>query len=208
MKDKKLFIGIANSQSTVPSLFFWSLLAIKPALPTTIKRAGQSEAVVRDNSLIYWFLKSDCDYFVNMDIDQTYPPDYFEVMVPLIDEYKCIGPLIFDRWPESGFMPLMAMDEGFSQFNANKVLDSRGIIEVPFSHNNLFFAREVLEAIEPPWCNMELRKDGMGKTFHQDRCQTERIVEAGYKIYINTDVVVKHIVEMEIDRDFYAQWHK
>ena len=207
MQGKKLFVGIANSQSTVPSLFFWSLLGIRQVLPTMIKRAGQSEAAIRDNSLIHSFLESDCDYFVNMDIDQTYPPDYFEIMVPLIDEYKCIGPLIFDRWSESGYMPLIAKDGAFSAKNAEAVLKDTGIIEVPFSHNNLFFAREVLEAIKPPWCNMVLREDGLGKAFHQDKWQTEKIVRAGYKIYINCDVIVKHIAEVEIDRDFHNRWH-
>jgi hypothetical protein len=208
MQGKKLFIGIANSQSTVPSLFFWSLLGIRQVLPTTIKRAGQSEAAIRDNSLIHAFLQSDCDYFVNMDIDQTYPSDYFEVMVPLIDEYKCIGPLIFDRWPESGYMPLVVKDKGFLPQRAKEILNQTGIIEVPFSHNNLFFAREVLEAVSRPWCSMELREDGLGKSFHQDSWQTKKIVDAGYKIYINCDVVVKHIVEIEIDREFHTQWHK
>jgi len=208
MKGKKLFIGIANSQSTVPSLFFWSLLGIVQILPVTIKRAGQSEAAVRDNSLIKAFLDSDCDYFVNMDIDQTYPSDYFQKMVPLIDEYKCIGPIIFDRWPESGYMPLIAKGPGFLRENADTVLKETGIIEVPISHNNHFFAREVLEAIPPPWCFTAFTEDGLGKAFHQDGWQMKKVVEAGYKVYINCDVVVKHIAEVEIDREFYAQWHK
>lgn len=204
MKGNKLFVGIANSQATVPSLFFWSLLGIKPVLPTTIKRAGQSVAAIRDNSLIYAFLESDADYFVNMDIDQTYPTDYFEVMVPLLDEYKCIGPLIFDRWHESGYMPLV--------FNkARRVVDvskKSGIEEVPYLHNNCFFTREVLEAIDPPYCKVELTENGLDKAFHQDRWQMKKVVEAGYKIYVNYDMVVKHIVEVEIDREFYAQQHK
>jgi len=208
MKGKKLFIGIANSQSTIPSLFFWSLMGIVQICPITIKRAGQSEAAIRDNSLIKAFLDSDCDYFVNMDIDQTYPSNYFQAMVPLIDEYKCIGPLIFDRWVESGYMPLIPKNGGYSPQNAGAVLKEKGIIEVAYSHNNHFFAREVLEAIPPPWCNVVLTEDGLSKAFHQDRWQMEKVIKAGYKIYINCDVVVKHIAEVEIDREFYARWHK
>jgi G:T-mismatch repair DNA endonuclease (very short patch repair protein) len=83
-----------------------------------------------------------------------------------------------------------------------------GIKEVPYLHNNCFFAREVLEAIPVPHCNMVLREDGLGKEFHQDRWQMEKVVEAGYKIYVNYDVVVKHIVEVEVGREFHSQQHK
>jgi len=36
----------------------------------------------------------------------------------------------------------------------------------------------------------------------------DKIVAAGYKIYINFDVVVKHIAEIPVTREFYETWNK
>lgn len=201
LKGKKLFIGVPNSQPVVPSLFFWSVMGIRPIIPSVLKRAGQSTSAIRNNVLIRTFLDSDCDYYIKLDVDQTYPPNYFTAMIPLLEEYKCIGPLIFDRWQESKFVPLVWEQP------ARKTVAKTGIEEVPFLHSNCFFHREVLEAISPPWFDVAITRDGLNKTFHGDRHFMGKVPEAGYKIYVNYDVVVKHLAEIEIDRDIYERWN-
>ena len=56
----KLFIGICNTQESVPSRFFWSFLgqqAINANI--TIRRGGHPWDVCRNNQLIKEFLDSD-----------------------------------------------------------------------------------------------------------------------------------------------------
>ena len=84
MKNKKLFIGICNSQELLPSKFFWSIIALRQPIRSVFGRAVHPWDVIRNNELIDWFLDSDCDYFVKMDVDQVYPADYFEKMLPLV----------------------------------------------------------------------------------------------------------------------------
>ena len=106
----KLFIGICNSQILIPSKFFWSIMTIKQVCPLTVFRAGHSWSTIRNNHLIKQFLDSDADVMIKMDVDEEYPTNYFEVMLPLAVKYKVIGPLIHDRWEQSGFMPLLFTD--------------------------------------------------------------------------------------------------
>jgi hypothetical protein len=162
--------------------------------------------------MIRAFLDSDANVMVKMDIDQTYPSNYFETMLPLVDKYKVIGPLIYDRWEQSDYMPLLFSEvKGSGQYLHELVrydmTGKSGIIEVPFAHTNLFYAREVLEAIDPPWYNTGLSEDGLNKDSHTDFTFLNRLKGAGYKIHINLDVEVKHLKEIEVDRKFNDRWN-
>jgi len=147
------------------------------------------------------FLDGDYDYFVKLDVDQTYPSNYYEVMVPLIEKYKCIGPVIYDRWRENNFVPLVF------DHPAKVMIEKKGIEELKFLHTNVFFAREVLEAIPAPWYECALNETGTDRAFHVDRHFMAKVITAGYKIFVNYDVTVKHIAEVEIDKDAYIRWN-
>ena len=209
MRNKKLFVGICNSQSQVPSNFFWSIIAMKQPSKLTFARAVHPWDVIRNNELIDWFLKSDCDYFVKMDVDQVYPDNYFEKMLPLVEKYKVIGPLIFDRWPTGNFMPLVNF-RGVAS-GVNKPFDVRGksgIIEVPYYHTNCFFHRDALEAIPQPHYEAHATPDGLKRSNHVDAGFMEKFPKAGFKIYANLDVCVKHIAEVEVDREVHERWKR
>ena len=202
----KLFIAIGNSQDHVPSDFFWSFLNIRSnGIAKVIHRGTAPWDVVRNNTLIKKFLNSNCDVFTRMDVDQTYPPNYFEVMLPLVEQYKVIGPVICDRWKQNNFIPL-----AFSNFDSNlKLFDlngKSGIVEVPCPHTNLFFAREVFEKVPPPWFWHTLSDDGVNCEDHADRHIIRKIRDAGYKTYLNLDVDLTHISYQHIDRNFRDIW--
>jgi len=204
MKNKKLFIGICNSQNIIPSEFFWSIIRLKSPIPVQFARAVHPWDVIRNNQLIHWFLESGCDYFVKMDIDQVYPEDYFIEMVPLIDKYKIIGPLIFDRWPAGGFLPLVNWAEG----DVYDIKNNSGVIEVKYYHTNCFFDRSVLEALAPPHYEAYLSDDGLKRRNHVDIHFMSKFTMAGFKIYANLDVCVKHIAEIHVDRGVYERWNR
>lgn len=195
----KLFIGICNSLETVPSAFFWSFLNIIHPCPVKILRAVHPWDVVRNNILIDGFLKSDCEYFVKMDVDQMYPSDYFEIMIPLLETHDIIGPMIYDRHESSDFMPL-CFDEDRSFDNVT------GIMELPYLHTNCFFNRHVLEAIESPWYEAQISPDGLKRANHVDYTFMRKFTDKGFKIYINFDVVVEHLAQVGVSREFHERW--
>lgn len=204
----KLFIGVCNSQQTVLSNFFWSVFTMRQPCPVMASRSNHPWDVIRNNRLIKKFLDSDCDCFAKMDVDQAYPCDYLEKMVPRIEQYKVIGPLIFDRWEQNDYFPLL-----FSEVKPGNELipfdmaEKIGIVEVPYAHTNLFYHREVLEAIKPPWYEAYLTEDGLNRANHVDFTFIQKLKDAGYKIYIDLDMVVEHRAEVGINKEFYQKWH-
>jgi len=193
--DKRVFIGVCNSQRQMPSEFFWGFVKMANPYPTTIVRSTHPWDVVRNNQLIKVFLRSDFDIFVKMDVDQEYPTDYMTTMVPLVEQYKVIGPLIFDRMPQNGFMPLAFTQYGDQEGHGWKKWDidgKTGVHEVPYTHTNNFYAREVLEKIPQPWYEAHLTDDGLNRGNHVDYSFLDKIKAAGYPIYLNLDVEVLH----------------
>jgi hypothetical protein len=209
---KGLFVGICNSQKKINSSFFWSVMGIKPPYPNFpihLFRAKDKLSVIRNNKIIKGFLDSSFDYFVKMDVDQIYPFNYFEVMVPLIDKYKVIAPLIFDRWRSNNFCPLAFESIEYNNAIPIDITGKTGIESIEYAHTNCFFHREVLENIEPPWHDIELSEDRMSVVNNGDRYFINKLNNAGYKTYINFDVVVRHDPETGgIDREFFERWNR
>ena len=208
----KLFVGICNSQPILYSDFFWSFLSIR--IPSTCKvmvhRSIHPWDAVRNNWLIDKFLKSDCNCFVKMDVDQGYPSDYFKIMLPLLQTHDVIGPMIYDRHADSGFMPLcFERDENEPYAKRGKPFDNKtGIMELPYLHTNCFYNRYVLEAIKPPYYEAYLSESGLERANHVDFTFMSKVRDAGFKIYINFDVVVEHIAHLPISREVYERWNK
>jgi hypothetical protein len=194
MTKTKIFIGICNTQAFVPSGFFWSFITIQNRWPVEIYRATHPWDVVRNNAIISQFLKSDCTILAKMDVDQSYPSDYFERLVPLCNRYKVAGPMINDRGTQNGPIPL-----AFDAFYDGMVLKKKdlkglsGVVEIPFPHTNLFYHREVLEKIPAPWYEAHLRDDGLERANHVDFTFIEKIHKAGYKVMIDLDCKVGHM---------------
>jgi len=67
-----------------------------------------------------------------------------------------------------------------------------GIQEVPYTHTNNFYAREVLEKIPQPWYEARLADDGLNRGNHVDYTFLDKIKAVGYPIYLNLDVEVLH----------------
>jgi len=189
----KLFMGVCNSQHSVPAEFFWSVIAIKQVCEVRSFRSKHPWDVIRNNVIINAFLKSDCDMLVKMDIDQSYPSNFFERFVPLVEGFKVIGPLIYDRWGVNDYMPL-----AFSKRYEGLLLDRmdisnlKGIVDIPYAHTNLFYAREVLEKIPAPWYEARQTDNGLERANHVDYDFIDKIHNVGYPTYIDLSTVVGH----------------
>jgi hypothetical protein len=204
MAMAKILIGVCNSQNTVSADFFWSVIGQEDFVASPVfARAIHPWDAIRNNQLITWFLNTDCDYFVKMDVDQKYPRDYFKTMVPLIDEYKVIGPVIFDRLGD--FVPLINWADGNGHFDFS---NKSGIIEVPYLHSNCFFSRAALAALKPPYYEAYMTDDGMKRKNHVDITFMRKFPAAGFPVHVNLDVVVEHLAEVAVSKEFYDTWHR
>lgn len=210
--NPKLFIGVCNSQEYVPSKFFWSWERMTKPYNYEIEKLASTEAVIRNNKMVREFLKSDCDIMVKMDIDQVYPENYFTVMVPLVEKYKVIGPLIYNKWRKNNYAPLIGFEYRFPKVhrvsNWESFVNRDGVLKAPYSHTNLFYARESLEGIEPPWYTQDFSEDGCGRASATDFSFIQKVLDNGYDIYINARVEVGHLVLDTVNTEVRTMWKR
>lgn len=203
----KIMLGICNSQEHVHSTFFWSFIKLQKGNYEIVPyQSGHPWDVVRNNQMIKVFLQSDCDIFVKMDVDQIYPADYLIKMIPLVEKHKIIGPLILDRHEQNGFIPLAFENKEYGKLRRYELGGKTGIIDIPYSHTNLFYSREVLEKIPMPCYEAHLSADGLDRANHVDYQFLDKIKKAGYPIYINMGCVVKHIAFIGIGIKHFNIW--
>lgn len=190
----KVFIGICNSQDSIPSNFFWSFEAIRKNFTYMAFRSMHPWDVVRNNLIISEFLKSDCELLAKMDVDQQYPPDYFERLIPVAQEHGVAGPMIYDRWEQNGFMPLAFDQVNINFFPCHKMdlTGLSGVVEVPFPHTNLVYRKDVLQKARSPWYEAYLSPNGLSRLNHVDYLFIDKIHKAGFKVMIDLDCEVKH----------------
>lgn len=160
--------------------------------PTQVFKSNHPWDVIRNNRIINDFLRSDCTVLAKMDIDQVYPPNYIERFMSLVDEYKVVGPLIKDRWEQSNFMPLAFKSYDGMELKRMNISKCFGVCEVPYPHTNMFYAREVLEKVKPPWYEAHQTEDGLDRSNHVDYTFIDKIHDAGYPTYIDFQTEVKH----------------
>jgi len=209
MQPIKLFIGVCNSQEFVPSDFHWSWEELEKPHEYQKVRFADHDPIVRNNQMVRDFLRSDCDIMVKMDIDQVYPKNYFTVMVPLVEQYKVIGPLIYNKWRKNKYPPLLCQENDFpiarpatNWFKKAK----NNILKIGYAHTNMFYARETVEKIKPPWYDISYTKDGCAMAVSADFVFLDKIKAQGYEMYVNTSVEVGHLVMESINTATHERW--
>jgi len=128
-------------------------------------------------------------------------------LVPYVDQYKVIGPKIHNKWRWADFRPLLYETNDFP-YLAESMDCGEGIQEVPYPHTNMFYLREVLESIDPPWYKVSHNKMGTARSKDLDFTFIEKIKDKGYKFYIDTTVEVKHLVLEGVDGELNRRWNE
>ena len=192
----KVFVGVCNTQDYVPAGFFWTYVAMRKPCRIVLHRAAHPWDVVRNNNIIHMFLKSDCDILAKMDIDQTYPPDYLERLIPLCEKWGVAGPLIYDRCSANFYQPLAFDDVNRSMFPVSRMDVApigEQVVDIPFPHTNLLYRRDVLEKIPAPWYEAHLTSDGLNRANHVDYTFIDKIHKAGFRCMIDLGCRVGHM---------------
>jgi len=196
-----LFVVCCNSQENVDADFMWTFLRNvflwKGGI--FVYRADHPWDVVRNNRAIKTFLDSGYDILVKCDIDQAYPANYFEEMAPLVEIYKVIGPVIYDRQEHNNYAALVREKPDGLWIDISK---ESGIHQFPYTHTNNFYAREVFESFGPPWYEAHMSSDGLRRENHVDGDVQDKLRAAGYPVYTNCDVAVEHIVKVRVNKEF------
>lgn len=202
----KLFIGVCNSQEFVPADFHWSWEMMEKPYEYVKIRFTHSDDVIRNNQMIDLFLQGDADIMIKMDIDQAYPKHFLSFLVPQVESHKVVGPVIFNKWRNRNYPPLLFETNDFPHMS-RPMERHYGLAPIPYSHTNLLYAREVLEKLEPPWYEAHHDQRGMGRTHDVDYTFTDKIKAAGYEIYIDGSLEVAHLVAEPIDSKLSYRWN-
>jgi len=129
-----------------------------------------------------------------MDVDQQYPSNYFERLIPLVQQYKVAGGMVYDRWEQNKYMPLAFDSVRGMELHKMNLQNFNGVIEIPYPHTNLLYHREVLSKISPPWYEAHLDPTGLERANHVDFTFIEKIHQAGFRVMIDLDCEIKHMM--------------
>lgn len=193
-QEPKVLIGLSTMEYIRRADFLPYFLGLQKPVNTLLTTVhGQSPAQAR-NVIIEQALSADCTHVFFIDDDMALPPD---TLMKLLKHRKdCImGLYLMRSYPH---FPC-AFDEELAQ-GWNKFLyltpDVKGVIEITNGGLGCSLIRtEVFRNMEKPWVTLgELIKDG----WCDDVAFYNRLRRAGYKMYLDTDSCVGHMMSVNI----------
>lgn len=209
MEWPRIFVATGNSQPWCYSDYMWTMMREVAVYPGKVDlfRMTHSKPDIRNNRGVKAFLQSDADILVRMDLDQSYPDDFLVTMVPLVQEYKIIGPEIYDRWEQNDHRILCFSDYKPTPWDHwIDCTDASGIKAYPYTHTNNLYAREAVESVPLPWWNNPLTEDGCDQQNHPDFELLDKFREYGYPTYLNHNVEVYHLFIGRACNQYYRRW--
>lgn len=158
------------------------------------KYPGQIDAV--RNELVKQALFFGCTHILFMDTDQVYSDlDMIEKM--LAHNKPVVGAKIHRRYPP--FDPLLLRgDPGGLYSVPDEEIEGGGLVEVGATGCGcILYDTEVFLNIDPPW--FELTTGEFGQPIGEDVGFCEKLKAAGYKIYVDCSIDIKHLSLLAVD---------
>jgi hypothetical protein len=125
-------------------------------------------------------------------------------MVPWVDTYGVIGPLILDRNPDTGHMPLAFNSHDVTRIMSDQirwdVLEQKKPIQVPYTHTNNFYDKRVLAQVPPPWYEAVTDEDGTNRGNHVDYDFLDKVKKVS-QVWLHCGVVVNHLFQKGVTRE-------
>ena len=199
----KLGIGLPLTSDKVYSQFLdsWTLTEKPdfvyhrpqfPAGPTT------SIAEIR-NDIVTQALESGVTHLLQLDTDQTYPPDLIKRLLshnlPIVSakvhrRYPPFDPILY-RGPVEKVEPVP--EEEWKQ---------HGLVEVNATGAACMLVKtDVYLDVEYPWYEFVSRKEG--RDIGEDVYFCYKAREAGYKIFVDCSIQIGHLGPFEMNESFY-----
>lgn len=203
MSDKPLiFVAVPASWLYIPTFFFvsWTQMITRALGKFQLHISFISQSLIEDmrEGLAKIFLGSPAKVSIWFDADQEYPADTIEKLYDhYVNGYEVVGGVTPHR---ATSMPMVYKfnPETYKYDQIDPFPLNRGLVEVDaMGFGGVMVARSVFEKIEPPYFERFRIKRGVQR-YGEDFCFFHRCREKGIKIYADTDLLYKHIVNVPI----------
>lgn len=204
MRPGLLCFVISNNHHMLPDQFFWSYLKMKKPNGSLAVKGSSSVKCSSINDGIHQALLFGAEWVFLMDVDQTFPNNTIPRLLQTAKKHDAKVVSVLYHLGRAPYAPIAgwikeingreayvnAKDESWRDFYAPL---GQGVVEVDWvGSGGLLIHRSVLQKIGwPPFLDewepgLSFRKVGHDCTF------SERVREAGFKIYVDTTVCSAH----------------
>lgn len=199
----KLGIGLPLVDEKVYTSFFdsWVMMErpdfvyLRPQFP------GGPTTPIADirNSIVMEGLQSGCTHIMQMDTDQTYPPDTITKL--LAHDKPMIAAIVHRRYPP--FDPILYRGPEVFKYKmiGEAEWNNGSLVEVDATGSGcVIVAAEVYEQLRWPWYETNTIK---GRTIGEDIWFCSRVRANDFPIYVDCSLNVGHISLTEVNKDLY-----
>lgn len=144
------------------------------------------------NQQVHRFLESNFTHLFTLDSDCV-PPDGCVERLLAYDLPVVVAPHASLINGERGIVALDRAPGGYRQHQPMKGLQRCDVV----GGSGIMVRRDVLETLGPPWFEFEMDERGLltrGEDFHF----CERLAAAGYEVWVDFDLVQRHMVRVEV----------
>jgi len=191
------YVGIACSDRPryTAHEMCWDHLKLPPG--TAFSRIPGLSVAANYNIACRKALDGEAQWLWLMDDDHVYPPD---ILVSLLErDVDIVTPLYLRR--AAPFLPVLHGDESreYTRYNFQYLKGRRGLINVTadgtLPTGGMLIRRHVLEAMTDPWFETGQIDPEYGSW---DIYFTEKARKAGFKLFVDTDNPMGHIVPLAV----------
>lgn len=193
-----LGIGVPNTWTHVYSAFFDSFIQLeRPDFKYLPAKNGPIDQL--RNRIVEQALMQGCSHLWMIDTDQEYPKDALTKM--LSHNLPVVHALVPRRYPP--FDNLMMKGE-LNHFTSAGGYTDGSLVEVDACGTGcVLYNVQVFKKIRPPWFEFKANPDKeKGGVVGEDIGFCLKLKKAGYKIYVDTSVKVKHLTTFSVDEAF------
>lgn len=220
MKPGLLVFVISNNHHMLPDQFFWSYLKMRKPNGSLAVKGSSSIKASSINDGIHQALLHGAEWVFLMDVDQTFPPLTIPRLFETVKRHdaKVVSVLYHlgraPYAPVAGWVKEIKGQEAYVNSKGESWRDyyaplGQGVVEVDWvGSGGLLIHRDVLVKIGwPPFLDewqpgMSFRKVGHDCTF------SERVKEAGFKIYVDTAINSAHGKFQYFDQTWAEGFHQ
>ena len=164
---------------------------------------GQIDSV--RNGLVQQALMFGCTHILFMDTDQVYT-DVDMIQKMMAHKLSVVGAKVHRRYPP--FDPLLLRgNPGTLESVPDSEIEEEGLVKVGATGCGcVLYDMDVFINIDPPW--FELTVGEFGQPIGEDVGFCEKLKKAGYDIFVDCSIDIKHLSLLAVDWGTYKLYKK